>query len=183
MDNATVIATVESHANSIRSRYGWMLRKISHRFDKDDLVKAVFVKALKSKCNAETLEQAEHWIFTIARNVALAALDSHLTCKKRSVKAESSEAESEDGPQSRLFTIAVNDKPTIDSVIEKEDVQRYLSFLPERQRQAVQLRFINDKTFIEVGEEMKISSLAARLLTHRAIEKMKKIAECEVNQN
>lgn len=53
------------------------------------------------------------------------------------------------------------------------EVREMLAILSEREREAISLRFAAELTSTEIGEQLGISSTAARMLVHRAVTKLR----------
>ena len=72
------------------------------------------------------------------------------------------------------FTLEMDGKSEIQPIAE---VTSLLSHLPESQRKAVELRYVDEKTFEEIAQILNTTSINARKIISRAVAKLKSFAE------
>lgn len=141
------------------SRIPRQLRRI---IDPEDVVNDVFIAAMKniSSFDGESIAQFSAWLKTIAKNQII---DVHR--KKANADRES------------VFSLILdvmgepqNESPS--KVVSREEAEQelkgHIARLPERQRKAVTLRFLQELTLEQVAEKMNLSKSAVRSLIHRA---------------
>ena len=119
----------------------------------EDCFQETFMAALKSY---ESLngDNPRAWLMTIARNKAI---DSYRA------KGRRPEPRGDDLP----------DVPARRPPERDEDLWSRVALLPDRQRQAVALRFCADLRYREIGEAMDSSEEAARRNVHEALKKLR----------
>lgn len=78
-----------------------------------------------------------------------------------------------------LFPDAPNAEIEIDRRMGNLDVARALVKLTPREREAVHLRFFEDWSFEEVARTLDIRESTARVLVHRALQKMRALISTE----
>ena len=139
--------------------YGYIVSKINHKQNAEDLTSEVFVKVYekldsfdKSKASLST------WIYTITRNTLI---DYYRT---RKVLGEiPDELES-------LTTVE-------DNVINEEMLETFanaLESLDERERDIIVLRYYSGKTLKEIAEGLQISYAYVKILQNKAFEQLRK---------
>lgn len=123
-----------------------------------DVFQEVFVKIHKFKHLYNQTLPVMPWIFTITKNTFL---DEIKRSKKdaRNVDIDGLELEA----------------PLIETVNALQEAIPFLQALPDSQKQAVQLRYIEDKTFDEIADILKTSPLNVRKLVSRGVQRMKEI--------
>jgi RNA polymerase sigma factor (sigma-70 family) len=130
------------------------LRGMVGHGEAEDCFQETFMAALRSY---ETLSGANPraWIMTIARNKAI---DHHRARGRR--------------PEPRG-----NDLPAVPAEAtgeRDEDLWSRVALLPDRQRQAVGLRFCADLRYREIGEAMDSSEEAARRNVHEGLKRLRR---------
>jgi RNA polymerase sigma factor (sigma-70 family) len=129
------------------------LRAMVGPSDADDCFQETFMAALRSY---ETLDGANPraWVMTIARNKAI---DHHRAAARRAVP------KGEDLPD-----VAAPGRPERDP-----DLWAAVAGLPDRQREAVGLRFAADLRYREIAGAMETSEEAARRSVHEGLKKLR----------
>ena len=129
------------------------LRAMVGPSDADDCFQETFMAALKSY---ETLDGANPraWVMTIARNKAI---DHHRAARRRPVP------KGDDLP----------DVPAPARAERDPELWSAVSELPERQREAVGLRFAADLRYREIARAMDTSEEAARRSVHEGLKKLR----------
>ncbi|CAN5194295.1 RNA polymerase sigma factor [soil metagenome] len=120
--------------------------------DADDCFQETFMAALRAY---ETLDgkNPRAWVLTIARNKAV---DHHRGERKRGIpKGE------------KLPEVPVSDPPAPDG-----EVWQRVEGLPQRQREAVALRFGADLAYREIGAAMETTAQAARRNVHEGLKRL-----------
>lgn len=141
--------------------YAFLRSQLGSPEDAEDVTAQVFVKAFKAYGRYQPRHATPAaWLFQIARN---AALDHH---RRR-------------GRQERLErTIARQPGVTSDPSLMAEDHILYrelmeaVAALPVRQREVIGLRH-SGLSFLQVGEQMRCSEDAAKMLYHRALKALR----------
>jgi RNA polymerase sigma factor (sigma-70 family) len=139
--------------------YGYLQGRLKDRFLVDEVFQNVFLKLHKSREKYDSAFPFLPWLFTISRT---ALLDHYRQISRRRneelVDFPAEPAEPVDQPK--------NQKDL------NEQVPAVLD-LPERQRQAIELRYGKNLTFEELAKHLDVSPSNARQIVSRAIRKMK----------
>jgi RNA polymerase sigma factor (sigma-70 family) len=110
----------------------------------EDLFQETMISALRAYPNLRDPEAIRPWLYSIA---ARKAIDAHRTAARTPTPVEDMEA----------LIPSVSDAPDLDGGIWSR-----VRALPEKQREAVGLRFLGDLTHREIATTMGISEAAAR---------------------
>ncbi len=129
---------LDEHADAVR-RY---LVAAVGPSDAPDVFQETFLAALRAYPGLRSAENLRGWLFTIARNKAL---DHHRARVRRPIPVA-----------------AVPDDVRFDIVDVADPVWDAVRGLPERQRQAVLLRYAADLPYVEIGHVMGVTEVAAR---------------------
>ena len=125
----------------------------------EDLVADTYVRAFRAAHQFEDRGQpAVAWLITIARNL----IASHYRSEGRKRPLNTGD--------DRL------DPPVDDRLVERShdaDLLETLASLKPRQRQILQLRFLEDRSVTECAEELSLSEQGVRALTYRAVQAMR----------
>lgn len=133
--------------------YGYIRKKV--QINTDDIFQEVFIKIHKSKHLYNKTLPVAPWFFTIAKNV--------ITDEIRKTKDSKNRADID------LESLVTQDK--VESNFSQFNPA--LAQLNEQQRAAIEMRYIDEKTFDEIASHLKTSPLNARKLISRGIKKMK----------
>jgi RNA polymerase sigma factor (sigma-70 family) len=122
--------------------------------DAADVFQETFLAALRAYPDLRSTANLRGWLFTIARNKAL---DHHRRQARRPIPVA-----------------LVRDAIQFDAVEPTHPVWDAVRALPERQRQAVLLRYAADLPYVEVGAVMGVSEVAARQHASTAVRALRK---------
>ncbi len=146
--------------------YRFVLLKVSHREEAEDLTHQVFLKAW------ENIEQYEwrgysfgSWLYQIARNTTIDYYRGRLA-PELSLEELTLEIPSEDTRDDAL-----------DSKLDWQKIVRALKELKEVEQEVLIMRFVDDLPLREVAAALGKSEGAVKLIQHRAIKNLKKILE------
>lgn len=139
--------------------YGFLAGKLKDRSLTDDAFQATFMKLHQSRAHYDPALPFAPWLFTVCRT---AILDT-LRIRKRSTRLEDlNPVEVEN---------AVAEMPKEASSIPS------LQALPAAQRQALELRYLQELSFDEIATRFDTSSENSRQLVSRAVKKLRKILQ------
>lgn len=141
------------HAEKI---YGFLRARVWNAEKANELFQDVFLKVHRSKQLYNQSLPALPWIFSITKSV----LNDGLRAEKKARR------DSENGVDDQTL----NDQHTM------ADVTDLLSRLPENQRRAIELRYINEQTFEEIAASLETTSENARKIVSRAFAKLRSFA-------
>jgi RNA polymerase sigma factor (sigma-70 family) len=145
----------------------WTLcyRMTGSRTESDDLSQEAIARAIERECDLVDRRSLEGWLFRIATTVCL----DHLRRRRRS-RAVTELVDPLDLPELQAGGSPVNDPET--ATILREDVRFAivvaLQRLSLRQRAAILLHDVCDRSLTEVAETLGISANAVKALLHRA---------------
>ena len=123
--------------------------------DAEDCFQETMLAALRAYPSLEHGTNLRGWLMTIARRKAV---DSHRDAARRPVPVEALEP-----------AAAVTDSDIADAEV-WDSVRR----LPAKQRQAVGMRFAEDRSYEDIAGAMSISQDAARRNVHEGIKKLRR---------
>lgn len=136
--------------------YGFLRGRVWNDERAAELYQETFLKMHRSKHLYSKPLPVLPWIFSITRSVLVDGLRSDQRAKR------DTEYSSDAGPMESERSIA--------------EVTNLMSRLPKNQRKAVELRYIDEKTFEEIAASLETSSENARKIVSRAVAKLKSFA-------
>jgi len=137
--------------------YGFLRGRVWNHERAAELYQESFLKMHRSKHLYNKSLPALPWIFSITKSV----LVDGLRVDQRARRDAEYSAE----------TASSEDQRSIG------DVASLMNRLPESQRRAIELRYIDEKTFEEIAASLETSSDNARKIVSRAVTKLKSFAE------
>lgn len=151
-----------------RSRiFGHFFRLLSNRQDAEDLTQEVFLRLYRSRKRYQPSARFATWLYHITQNVGRNALRSRRRrpCLRLEVLACPNEGPA---PEAWLFDRGEEPFRPIERAETARLVRDAVSTLAGRQRTAVRLHQLEDRTYNEVAHEMEMSPEAAKSLLYRA---------------
>jgi len=142
--------------------YNYILRLIRSPQSAEDIVQEAFLKAWNAYDRFDPSKPFLPWIMQIARNLAL----DHLR-RRREVPGDESWLEQSPSP-------AASPERELLRAEEARRLEQALGRLPEPQRTAAYLYYVNGLSLAEIGRVLKKSERAATSLLHRARENLRK---------
>lgn len=134
--------------------YGFIRGRIWNSERATELYQEVFLKMHRSKHLYNKSLPTLPWIFSITKSVLVDGL--------RVDKKANRDSEHQSDGYSQEISLA--------------EVTNLLSRLPEGQRQAVEMRYVDEKTFEEIAASLDTTSQNARKIVSRAVAKLKAFA-------
>jgi RNA polymerase sigma-70 factor (ECF subfamily) len=147
--------------------YRLMYSKVGNRADAEDLTAEVFTAALRPLRVSASAPEVRAYLFTTARTV----LAGHW---RRTLGIEVTVLDADD-ERWLMAPSTVPDEPTNAPV----QAAALLAQLPEKQRQILQLRFLQACSLKEAAATMGITVTNAKVLQHRALRAAAKIGQVE----
>lgn len=132
---------------------GFLMNSLKNRMLADEVFQATFLKLHKSRHKYNPSLPFLAWLFTICKSVMIDTIR-----KKASVKEDYN-----------LMALEQAEAPEVEQEKEIPD----LSYLPEPQRKALELRYTKDFSFDEIALQLNTSPANVRQLISRAVKKMK----------
>lgn len=147
-------AIYQRHAERI---YGFLRRRVWNEERAAELFQEVFLKLHRSKRLYNRSLPALPWIFSITRSVLVDGLR---------VDTRVARGKEESGPPPAVELPASAGG----------ELTELLGRLPESQRRALELRYVDERTFEEIAANLKTSAPNARKIISRAVARLKSIA-------
>lgn len=153
---------VQRHVNFV---YACALRRVRNPQLAEDVTQQVFIATAQKSASLMTREVLGGWLYTTARNVSVQIVRREQRRQVRETKAQII---------SELTMTPVNDvawqrlEPVLDEGLDQ---------LSDSDREAVLLRFLEGKSFSEIGARLRLSENAARMRVDRALERMRSVLE------
>jgi RNA polymerase sigma factor (sigma-70 family) len=140
--------------------YGAALRRTGDAHAASDVAQQVFIALARNarQLSGHTLLSA--WLHTATRNASLNLMISEARRKARESAAAAEADVLPSGPEAGWEQI----RPILDAAIDE---------LPQADRDAVVLRFLERRPFAEIGGVLRVSEDAARMRTERALDKLR----------
>lgn len=155
-DEELVVLALKSQDNFalIINRYKGKLynyiRRITNVRDEDaeDLLQDVFLKVYLNLNDFDTDLKFSSWIYAIAHNQVIS---QH---RKISVRAEGHSTNLED-ESARKLASNINIEKEVDNIYLKDNVNKVLDALPEKYRDILVLKFLEEKNYQEISDILK----------------------------
>lgn len=158
--NGTESAFQELYGRHSAKILGFINSRVRDSQKAHDIFQEVFVKIHKSKHLYNRTLPVLPWIFTITKNT--------LIDQMRKTKVENDLVELD---ESSLFT------PEVAPALAFSDLAPLTKELTATQRQAIEMRYYEDKTFDEIAKVLNTSSLNVRQLISRGIKRLKEFIQ------
>ena len=153
-DDVAFEALYERHASKV---YGFIRKRIANSEKVAEIYQEVFIKIHKSKSLYSESFPVLPWIFTVTKSVLIDEIR-----KDKKVQVVGVEV---------LENMAVQPAAPLHTT----DTIGLLSRLPEMQRLALQLRYVDENTFEQIAETLKIKPANARQVISRGLKRLKEI--------
>lgn len=158
--------TREEYINTVlplkNKLFGYSFKMLHSRQEAEDVVQDVLVKVWETRNSQQTINNLEAWCMTMTRNKSL---DKLKLKSRNSVEIES------------RFDLATDDSSPF-KVVEMNDLKKKLrkvvDTLPLKQREVVQLRDFQGRTYQEISDMMGIDMNLVKVTLHRARQVIKK---------
>ena len=147
--------------------FGHFFRILNNRQDAEDLTQEVFLRLYRSRKRYQPRARFATWLFHITQNVARNAIRSR---RRRPCVYLESLAGANDGTlvEGLLFDRGEAPSRPVEREEVADQVRAAVSALAGRQRTAVVLHQLEDRTYNEVAAQMEMSPEAAKSLLYRA---------------
>jgi RNA polymerase sigma-70 factor (ECF subfamily) len=144
--------------------YSYVFRLINHRDEAHDIVQDVFLKTYRHIHRVDTERKFSSWIYRIAHNESVNWLK-----KKTRVKIESLEHCADQGQQ------IASDSDVFSEFLQSEDkrmVREAIGSLPGKYAEVMRLRYLEHRSYEEIGLELEKPVNTVGTLINRAKKKM-----------
>ncbi len=141
--------------------FGYLKSRVRSEQLSQDLFQEVFLKLHKSKGLYNKSLPVLPWIFSVTHSVMIDGL------RQRNKKHEVQDFDFDRLPQNELEEQNIS------------DVVPFIKRLPNQQQIALQMRYVDDKTFEDIARKLKTSPLNARQILSRSVRQLKEIVRGE----
>ncbi len=143
------------HASKV---YGFVRKRIAEPEFAAEVFQEVFVKLHRSKHLYNNTLPYLPWLFSVSRSVVLDALKAKKKLLPEVHGHDLDKFETRELSEATGF-----------------DLQPHLAGLPSAQRSAVELRYVNEKTFEEIASVLNTSPVNVRQLISRGVKRLKEL--------
>ena len=153
----------ERHSSKI---YGFLMKRLNNSEKAAEVYQEVFIKIHKSKHLYNETLPALAWIFTVCRTVMIDELRKDSKIKTADdYNLELIPAPASDVSEARL-----------------SEAVEMLQVLPSQQKSALEMRYVDNKTFQEIADQLNVSPVNVRQIISRGIKRLKELTS-EGNPN
>lgn len=144
----------------------------------DDILQDTFIKTYKNIADFDTSLSFSSWIYRIARNETISVLRKH----KRFFFFERESKDTDDGEifgtdHLEYFNVPPNQAEDFDESINKEQIKKVLSFMDQKYRDILVLRYFEEKDYTEISDILKKPPGTVATLLRRAKVQFEKISK------
>ncbi|MFA6437136.1 MAG: sigma-70 family RNA polymerase sigma factor [Candidatus Paceibacterota bacterium] len=125
----------------------YVLYLIKNRQKAEDAVQNTFIKAFINLMGFSTKQKFSSWIYRIAHNEAINIIKKH----RKEILLDKDGWDHHQLLEDRHIYKQVSDKET------KEQIKRYLSLLPLKYREPITLFYLEEKSYKEISDILRIS--------------------------
>ncbi len=137
--------------------YAFIKKRVLNQERAAEVFQEVFVKLHRSKHLYNTTLPYLPWLFSVTRTVVLDSVKSQKKISAEVLEADFDHYEGEKNENQVL------------------DLSPHLAVLPPVQREVIELRYVNEKTFEEIASILETSPVNARQLLSRGIKRLKEL--------
>jgi len=166
MDNIPIQTLEDTYSRYNKNIYNYIAFRINNHYDAEELAAVVFEKAVKAWDGYNPNRPIEAWLIGIAKNTVTDYLRQNR--KRLFVSLDS------------VVNMTANGKSPHDVVVANEENRALIAAmarLKNHERTVLSLKFATDLKHAEIAEIMGISEANTRVLTHRAIKKLRKFLQ------
>jgi len=166
-DTRSYEALVSRHISRV---YGLIYRMVNNQEEAEDITQEVFLKVYHHLHKFEQQASFSSWLYRVATNSALDALDKLKRRPKTSVpkNIQGAAHEEEVSVLNAPSSSAANPEDTAIQTELRECVHRVLKKLEREQARLLLLRDFNDLSYDEIADLLQVSLSAVKMRIHRA---------------
>lgn len=157
--NADEAAFKELYSRHSSKIYGFIQSRVRNKEKVAEIYQEVFIKIHKSKLLYKNSLPLLPWIFTVTKTVLI----DELRKDKNLIQVDSEILEN---------MPALSEPEKLHA-----DTTDMLNQLPDVQKKALELRFINEQTFEQIAESLNIKPINARQIISRGIKRLRELAD------
>ena len=150
--------------------YNLVYRMTGYHQDTEDLAQEIFIRTYGSLTNFDINRNFFSWLYSIALNVVRNDLKKR---KPLPISAEKSIFQYQDVAETH------NPEAMVDRMEQSRHLAAILQALPDRQREAVVLRYYQDLAFKDIAKILDISLSTAKMRVYRGLEKLADLLKLE----
>ena len=151
--------------------------RVRGRVDEADIVQVTFMEAQRDlpAFRGQAIEELLGWLRHILRNNVSSAHQKHLYTQKRSAGLEVANSPMDSGPA--LTDLAPSETTSPSQRVMRDEASVYLANcledLPETQREALRLRYVEGCSLKEIATQMQKTEMAAAGLLKRGLQALR----------
>ncbi|HET57235.1 MAG TPA: sigma-70 family RNA polymerase sigma factor [Deltaproteobacteria bacterium] len=168
-DRQAFARLVDAHKTAV---FNLAFRMTGDLREAEDLAQESFLRAYRELRRFDANRPFFAWLYTITLNLARSTLRKQKARESRDAGWQEGRDRETDGNRN-----AGGPEAIILQDEEQERLQAGLLKIPTRLREAVVLRFYDDRSFDEIAVILGISTSAAKMRVYRGLEKLRKVME------
>ncbi len=146
--------------------YTYIFRLTNHREEATDILQEVFLKAYKNIKGFNQKKKFSSWIYRIAHNESVNWLKKNTKVKKQSIDDDENKIDIADD---------LDLTQQLETDTEKEELVEKMHKLPSNYKEVLVLRYMEERSYEEIGEIVKKSTNAVGILINRAKKRLAEI--------
>jgi len=150
--------------------YNLVYRMTGHHQETDDLAQEIFIRTYASLKNYDINRHFFSWLYSIALNVL-----RNYQKKRKSIQI----AAEESNFQNRKVVDPHNPEVMVDRMEQSRQLAVKIQSLPDRQREAIILRYFQDLAFKDIAKILDISVSTAKMRVYRGLDKLADLLKSE----
>jgi RNA polymerase sigma-70 factor (ECF subfamily) len=150
--------------------YNLVYRMTGHHQETEDLAQEIFIRTYGSLTNFDINRNFFSWLYSIALNVV-----RNYQKKRKPVPIATEKIIT----QYQDVTESHNPEVIVDRMEQSRHLAAKLQTLPDRQREAVVLRYYQDLAFKDIAKILDISLSTAKMRVYRGLEKLAELLKLE----
>ncbi len=163
---ADLLQALSAMKGEIQRVYQRRLRSIEQRYDTDDLFQDVTMKVVQHghQFNGRTPGEQQKYMRVVAKHACLSAIETHVGAARRSIRNECCDPDAMNYQAGRTMD-PLEPLCTAETLSE---VRQAMERLPARQRRALTMRAVEDRSYADMAVELGTTMQGARSLVAKA---------------
>lgn len=153
-----------------RKIYTWAFRMLRNEHSAEEISQEVFLRVSRAKDSYKPEAKFTTWVYTITSRLVF----NEIRRKKRHP-----EKEMEDIQWQQVADISSDWMNRMETTQRKQMMERALEKIPERQRAALMLRYMDDMSHEQISSALGLTVQAVKSLLHRGLQSLTTILEEE----
>lgn len=156
------------YARHSEELYRYLRARVGDQQAALDLVGETFAQAVRAKrrFRGQSLEHARAWLYGIARNLAAMHHRRGFAERKAMTRLAFERVTLEHDPQNEW----------VQTEATRQFVEESLEQLPREHREAVEMRFVGERTYVNISDSLGVSENLVRARVSRGVRRLREIA-------